>query len=141
MTTQTYLRQIEKIDNFIKNKQEYIEELKNSVFPKGIDYSKEKIVSTPQDRLSAEIARYLDEEKRVNEQISIWMSRKNKIIEQIEQLEIKHYNVLYYRYVKCMQWKEIIIKMKVSDTTAFEYHREALKEFENLFGRDHNFRS
>lgn len=141
MTTQTYLRQIEKLDAVIKNKQERVDYLRSSLMGKGIDYSKERIKTTPQDRFSATVAEYLDEEKRISELLSVLLKRRNRIVEQMEQLETKHYKILYYRYVKLMPFKEIMDEMNVSEKSVYRFHRDALSEFEEKFGKNHNFDS
>ena len=141
MNTQTYLRQIEKLDAVIKNKQERVDYLRSTLLGKGIDSSKERIKSSPQDRFSATVAEYIDEEKRISELLSVLLKRRNKIVEQMEQLETKHYKVLYCRYVNLMPFKEIMDEMSVSEKTVYRFHREALSEFEQKFGKEHNFDS
>ena len=141
MNTQTYLRQVEKLDAVIKAKQERVEYLRSTLLGKGIDYSKDRVRTSAQDRFSATVAEYLDEEKRISELLCVLLRRRNKIVEQMEQLETKHYKVLYYRYVKLMQFKEIMDEMSVSERIVYKYHRDALKEFESMFGTEHNFDS
>lgn len=134
MTTQEYLRQIEKLDAIIKNKQERVEYLRATLLGKGVDYSSERVKTSPQDRFSATISEYLDEEKRISKLLVELLSKRNEIVTEIEQLGTKHYKMLYLRYVKTMQFKEITGEMKMSENTVFRVHREAIKEFEKKFG-------
>jgi len=134
MTTQEYLKQIEKLDAIIKNKQERVEYLRATLLGKGIDYSSERVKTSPQDRFSATISEYLDEEKKISRLLVELLSKRNEIVTEIEQLDTKYYNVLYMRYVKLYQFREIMNEMDISEQTAFKYHRKALHEFEKLFG-------
>lgn len=134
MTTQEYLRQVEKLDAIIKNKQERVEYLRATLLGKGIDYSSERVKTSPQDRFSLTISEYLDEEKRISALLSELLVRRNEIVSELEQLPTKFYKVLYLRYVKTLQFKEIMTEMKVTEDSVFRIHREAIKEFERLFG-------
>ena len=134
MTTQEYLRQVEKLDAVIKNKQERVEYLRATLLGKGIDYSSERVKTSPQDRFSATISEYLDEEKKISRLLVQLLEKRNEIVLEIEHLNTKYYNVLYMRYVKMMQFKEIMDEMHISEQTVFKYHRKALQEFEKLWG-------
>ena len=134
MTTQEYLRQVEKLDAIIKNKQERVEYLRATLLGKGIDYSSERVKTSPQDRFSATISEYLDEEKKISRLLVQLLEKRNEIVSEIEHLNTKYYNVLYMRYVKMMQFKEIMDEMHISEQTVFKYHRKALQEFEKLWG-------
>lgn len=135
MRTQDYLRQIEKFDAVIRNKQERIEYLRMSLMGQGIDYSSEKVKTSPRDRLSSTVSEYLDEEMKISQLLKDYTHKRNEIIEEMEQLETNHYMVLYLRYAKHKPFKEIMGEMGIAEQTVFKYHRQALGEFENKFGK------
>lgn len=137
MTTQTYLRQIEKLDAVIRNKEERVKYLRHTLLGHGIDYSKERVQTSPQDKFSAIISEYLDEEKEISNLLVTLVRRRNGIVGQLEQLDTKHYKVLYARYVKLKSFKQIMDEMDVSEQTVYLYHKNGLKEFEDKFKDDY----
>lgn len=132
MTAKTYLRQIYFLYVKIRQRQEQLDELKAAASGfRGIDYSADKIQSTPSDRMAEVVGRYADLEAELQRMIDSYIERKNAIISQIEQMEDARYaELLYARYV---QFKSLTA---ISDELGYVYeyccrlHGRALKAFE-----------
>lgn len=139
MTTKRYLQQIRKISFEIRTEQENVERLRNTLISHGVNYSSERVKTSPRDRMSATIAEYLDEEKAITEELKQLRKQKDTIIRQLKGLDINvHYEVLYARYVDLKPFKEISKEMKVSERSVFDYHKNALREFELKYGEEYS---
>lgn len=135
MTAKTYLRQIYFLYVKIRQRQEQLDELKAAASGfRAIDYSADKIQSTPSDRMAEVVGRYADLEAELQRMIDQYVERKNAIISQIEQLEdSRHVEVLYARYVGFKPLGAIAEEMGYEYKYLCRLHGMALKAFGSRF--------
>lgn len=139
MTAKTYLRQIYFLYIKIRQRQEQLDELKAAASGfRGIDYSADKIQSSPSDRMAEAVGRYADLESDLQQMIDRYIRRKNTIIGQIEQLEdARHVEVLYARYVRFKPLGAIAEEMGYEYKYLCWLHGKALKVFETRYIKEH----
>ena len=89
------------------------------------------------DTMSLTVARYLDLEAELNEDIDLYVHTKDRIIHQIHDLEDPRYvELLHLRYVKYLRLEEIACVMVRTDGRPYSYvhirrlHGKALQEFQ-----------
>ena len=131
MRAKDYLDQIHRIDIRIGQRITELNEMRaRMTLIEGIDYSKDRIQSTPTSGnkqveeivdLEAEIIRLVETEARL----------KHKIIGEIQELENPIYvDLLFRRYVECQPFERIACDMGYVYNYVCNLHGEALKEFE-----------
>jgi len=138
-----YLLQLQWLDNAIKQKNEELKDLQRQVKGiKGIDYSKERVQSSPSAEAPFEnpVSRIIDLEAEINNEIMAFVSKKHKIINQIQDLKNNDYSsLLYDRYVKYKSLERICVDMNFSYDYIRHMHGYALKDFENkVLNSTHN---
>ena len=109
MKAKEYLLQLQWLDTAIKQKNEELSDLRLQVKDvKSIDYSKERVQSSP--------------------------SEKHKIINQIQGLKNKqHLEILYEHYVKFKALKHLAYEMNLTYQYVVELHGGALKDFQTTY--------
>ncbi len=137
MKAKEYLLQLQWLDTAIKQKNEELKDLQRQVKGiKGFDYSKERVQSSH----SAEapfvkpISRIIDLEAEINNEILEFVSKKHKIINQIQGLKNKqHLEILYEHYVKFKALKNLAAEMNFTYQYVVELHGGALKDFQTTY--------
>lgn len=132
MTTKKYLLQIKEQNIKIKQQQEYIKRLKDSLDIASISYAEEKVQSSVETDKFAKIFSQVDEEEKTLEVMkNTLIKTRVKVINQIQQLDNdKHKDILNIVYVDCKNLREAAQEMKFSYNYAKEIHLSALKAFE-----------
>lgn len=135
ISAKAYLQQIRLYRNRIEAKKREAAGLQESIsFLKGIDYSGDRVQTSPQDHMSGDVARLLDLDKEIRILIEKYHYEMDKRINQIHQLKNETYeNVLIMRYIEDMTLDEIAKQMSYSYYWACHIHGEALKEFHERF--------
>ena len=135
MTTKQYLQQIYRLYAKIKQRQEQLDELKAAASGfRAIDYSADKIQSSPSDRMADVVGRYADMEIEIQELIDAFFVKKNMIISQIQSLEDQRYaDVLYARYVSFEPFRKIARDLHYDYDYCCRLHGRALKAFEQAY--------
>ena len=100
---------------------------------------KERVQSSSSyDKIGEKVARLVDLENETDELIKSFVEKRKHIISQIDSIDRKeYYLVLTYRYVQFMDFKEIFLKMGISERNMYYYYGQALKEFEKKFGSEY----
>ena len=132
MTPKEYLSQIEKLSIIIKQKKEESRELKElCLCAGGIDYSKDKIQASAGDAgFENMIEKIIELDSKINNLISIYAELKNKIINEIQQLNNPTYvKILYKRYVEYKTLNQIAKEMNYTYDWIKHVHGYALQEF------------
>lgn len=135
MTTKQYLQQIYRLYAKIRQRQEQLDELKAAASGfRAIDYSADRIQSSPSDRMADVVGRYADMEAEVQELIDAFFVKKNLIISQIQSLEDPRYaDVLYARYVSFEPFRKIARDLHYDYDYCCRLHGRALKAFEQAY--------
>lgn len=131
MTAKQYLRQIYKLNEKIKDKQERINYLKSMSTSIGaIDYSKDKIQTSPsadaaftnQIMQIIKVEKELEKDKNRMKELFVEISRT---IDQVE--NVNEMLVLSKRYLLMKSWEQIAEEMNYSVRQIHRIHSEALK--------------
>lgn len=137
MTAKEYLQQIRKSDIKINQLIKEVGDLRKSiVFISGIDYSRDRVQSSPDSSTGAmkTIERWYDLEHEIERRIDAYVDLKDRIIKQIHGLSKAEYcEILYMRYVQYMKLEEIAVAMNYSYNRIKHLHGTALQIFYNQF--------
>lgn len=136
MTTKQYLGQIERLNRMIENKMVEAKQIRNMACNISVPLDKERVqTSTNYDKLGDSVSKLVDIEKETDELVDKYVDLRRKIITQIDKMENKDfYLVLTYRFVQSLDFKDIFLKMGISERTMYSIYGQALKEFETVYG-------
>ncbi len=137
MKAKEYLLQLQWLDTAIKQKNEELSDLRLQVKDvKSIDYSKERVQSSPSVEAPFEnpVSKIIDLEAEINNEIATFVDEKHKIINQIQGLKNKqHLEILYEHYVKFKALKHLAYEMNLTYQYVVELHGGALKDFQTTY--------
>ena len=139
MTTKQYLKQIERLDLMIENKLSEVYNLKAMAVSISSPSNTDRVQSSGSyDKISDKVAKLVDMEKEIDEMVDRYVDTRKKIISQIDSMENKNsYSILTDVYVKQIPFKQIFIKMQISERRMYRLYNIALKEFEEMFGEEY----
>ncbi|MCM1119357.1 MAG: hypothetical protein NC543_08360 [bacterium] len=134
LSARKYLEQLQEIDICINQELEQLEEMKSGAGGVGaIDYSKDRVQTSPVNAIERRVCSYVDFEERINAHIDQFVDAKEQIIAEIRGLHHKHYiSILFKIYVQYKSIREAAGEMKLSYRYAVEVHKKALKAFEDI---------
>lgn len=135
LTAKKYLEQLEVIDTMINQDLERLDDMKTDArCTGGIDYSKDRIQTSPQNVLEKRICNYVDYEKKLDVRIDQFVDVKEQIISEIRGLHVVNYiNVLYKIYVQFKSIRQVSKEIKKSYAYTLELHKKALAAFEETY--------
>ena len=130
MTTKVYLGQIRKLDILIGQKIKELNRMRERLsILTGIDYTKDRIQSTPSSG-NIEVEEMVDFENEILKLIEDETRLKNRIIAEIQILDNALYvDILFRRYVECLSFEKIACDMNYSYNYVLNIHGRALKDF------------
>lgn len=135
MTAKDYLSQVRRATVLIRLKQREIDKLQQGLEYKAVNYEVERVQSSANDRTDL-ICKLLDFEHELKEQIKELVNLKGEIIKTIDTIkDTDLIEVLYLRYLECMQWEEIALKMNYSYRWILKLHGQALLKIEKILNR------
>jgi len=138
MQTKTYLKQAYRLNELIQSDQQELEDLRllaGSV--PGIDYSKDKVQSSPSGDAGFTniVMKIIELEAAINNDIERLLALKLEIRETINAVQDNEERLLLkYRYLNFMSWEDVCSYMQVSMRTAHRIHKAAL---ENIIIPEH----
>lgn len=134
MKAKTYLKQIERLNIQIGQKQQQINELKTLATGSGsISYGERVQTSLSGNSNTNIIVEYVYLEKAVNSDIDNYVNIKNKIINQIQSLHsVEQIKLLYMRYVLFYTFEKIAVEMNLCTRQIYRIHRNALQAFQKI---------
>ena len=128
-----YLRQLRGMDVAAEQKLRELSERRHRLKGSGsIDYAKERVQTTPEGEASFVliVAKAVDLEQEINEEIDQLLQRKHQIITEIQRLPDSRYvQLLYKRYVQYKRFEVIAEEMQYSFPHVMRLHEMALKDF------------
>lgn len=138
MTAKQYLQQIYRLQVKIRHRQEQLVTLKASASGfRAIDYSADKIQSSPSDRMADVVGKYADLEAEINRLIDEYIFKQNYIIKQIEGIQNAQLaDILYARYILCEPLTKIANDLHYDYKYCCRLHGRALREFAQLYLND-----
>lgn len=130
MRAKDYLGQIHKLDMRIGQRITELNQMRERLnILTGIDYSKDKIQSTPSSG-NIEVEEMVDFENEILKMIEEETRLKNRIIAEIQILDNALYvDILFRRYVECLSFEKIACDMGYSYNYVLNIHGRALKSF------------
>lgn len=133
MNAKEYMQQIRKLDQIIENKLIEIEQWK-TLATGTTSYSDGERVQTSsnQQKMADAVARYLDIQNEIEEDIDRLVDIKMDVIRTIERLKPKEYDVLHMIYVQYLTFNEVAEKYNQSYTWATTVHGRALANLQKL---------
>ena len=137
MRAKDYLNQIRLMDIAIGNYITELEQMRERIsVVTGIDYSKDRIQSSPESG-NRQIEELVDFEAMVLNKIKAETDLRHKIIEQIQTLSNPIYvDILSRRYIECYSFERIACDMGYAYNYVCTLHGEALKEFDRVVIRE-----
>ena len=134
MKAKEYLRQLQRLDTMINQKIKELGDLRlMSQSVGGIDYSKERVQSSPSGDAPfvKPVLRMIELEQKINAEIDRFVDEKHEIINQIQALQNpKHIDILYKYYVEFKRLEIVAVEMNFTYQYIVELHGTALKEFQ-----------
>lgn len=139
MKAKDYLKQIERLDKCIEQKQIECDGLKLlAEGTGGIQYGDRVQTSPSGDALEKKVVKYVQLEQEIDEMIDRFVDMKHKIIDEIQGLsEVKHIDVLFKKYVQYKSLEQIAVEMNYSYPYVRELHGYALADFERTYKNLH----
>ena len=128
MTTKDYLNQISYYNKIIDNKLIEITQ-----------YNEERVMSSSDpDKIGCGYVRLKQMEESLDKLIDKYIDVKNKIIEQIEQINNEdYYTVLFLRYVRKFTFEKIANETDWCWRQVHRIHAKALQAFEDKYGSEY----
>ena len=135
MTAEQYLQRIRILDVQIQQDMEQLDELKNRARGvTAIRYDKDKVQTSPSDRLCSDVCSIVTLNDRINAEIDHLYDAKQRIITQIRGLDDAVYiQILYKVYVQYKTLKVAGMEIGIGYTTVLQKHRDALIQFASKY--------
>lgn len=136
MTAKEYLQQLRMLDIKIRHRKEQVEELRALAMCSGSFASDGDRVQTSGsgDRMSEQVARYVDLQAEVEEIIRGYTERKDRIIREIHELsDARYVEVLFKRYVEFKRLDVIASEMGYTYEWIRMVHGHALQAFSRKY--------
>jgi DNA-directed RNA polymerase specialized sigma subunit len=132
LTAKQYLDQLRVIDTKINQKMEELSELMTAATSTGaIDYSKDRVQTSPQNALESRICKYVDLNDEINREIDEFVDIKHRVTKEIQELNVDYYiKILFKVYVQYKDLKVTANEVGLSYAYVRNLHKEALKAFE-----------
>lgn len=135
MNARQYLEQLEALDSKIQIDLQLLQEKKIKATGGGaIRYDKDKVQSSiVGSKMESDVCNYVEFEKTIELRIKRYEEAKEKIIDQIKELNVSAYiDILFKVYVQYKTLKVAGDEMGKSYKYVRDKHIEALKEFERV---------
>lgn len=133
MTAREYLSEVQRLQTIIEQKQERIKEIRESASTvRAVRYDLEKVQGGGHsDKIGESVAKIVDLEKEVENDMMKLLYRQHEIIGQIHKLDNpKHIKILYKRYIEGKDFQTIADEIDLTYQYALMLHGKALKAFE-----------
>ena len=132
--TYRYLNRVKSIDAMITKKQEQIDELRSIASSTALHTDSERVQSSgSKDKLDDCCAKIADLCAEINQDIDTFVETKAAVMHSIDLLEdLKERKILYYRYLKFMEYSQIAKETGLSQSTIYRTHREAVNNLANI---------
>ncbi len=130
-----YLSQIEYIEEMIGEKQDIIDSLRSSITGTSASTESERVQTSPKDRLGETCAKIVDLCEQLNRDIDSFVDMKAEVIQTIDQYvdDLKERRLLYLRYLKFIPIESCAKELRISRTTAYNFHKAAMQKIARKF--------
>ena len=131
MTTAKYLKRLEWLENTIRSRAERIEVDRGRATNMVAPTDHEPVQTSPRDALCEILSGVVD----MDNVLQGYVGEYKYIMAQVDSLSGKYSPAyIYLRFAKDKKMHEIAERLEISRTTAYRVQREALAEFEELYG-------
>ncbi len=138
MTTKNYLLQVRQLNYKIENKMYEKDQLKTLLASVPSPVKDVNVqTSNSSDRIGDAVCKIIMLEKEIDTLIDTYIDIKNRIIQQMEQLDFKYYQILFYRYVMERHFEAIAQCTGYTLRHVKRLHAEAIEKFEEKFGTEY----
>jgi DNA-directed RNA polymerase specialized sigma subunit len=134
LTAKQYLDQLRVIDTKINQKMEELADLMTTATSTGaIDYSKDRVQTSPQNAQENRICKYVDLDAEINREIDEFVDIKHRVTKEIQELNVDYYiKILFKVYVQYKTVKDAANEIGLSYQYVRDLHKKALEAFEEL---------
>ena len=134
LTAKQYLDQLRVINTKINQKMEELADLMTAATSTGaIDYSKDRVQTSPQNAQENRICKYVDLDAEINREIDEFVDIKHRVTKEIQELNVDYYiKILFKVYVQYKTVKDAANEIGLSYQYVRDLHKKALKAFEEL---------
>ena len=134
LTAKQYLDQLRVSDTKINQKMEELADLMTAATSTGaIDYSKDRVQTSPQNAQENRICKYVDLDAEINREIDEFVGIKHRVTKEIQELNVDYYiKILFKVYVQYKTVKDAANEIGLSYQYVRDLHKKALKAFEEL---------
>lgn len=134
LTAKQYLDQLRVIDTKINQKMEELSDLMTAATSTGaIDYSKDRVQTSPQNAQENRICKYVDLDAEINREIDEFVDIKHRVTKEIQELNVDYYiKILFKVYVQYKTVKDAANEIGLSYQYVRDLHKKALEAFEEL---------
>lgn len=134
LTAKQYLDQLRVIDTKINQKMEELADLMTAATSTGaIDYSKDRVQTSPQNAQENRICKYVDLDAEINREIDEFVDIKHRVTKEIQELNVDYYiKILFKVHVQYKTVKDAANEIGLSYQYVRDLHKKALKAFEEL---------
>lgn len=134
LTAKQYLDQLRVIDTKINQKMEELADLMTAATSTGaIDYSKDRVQTSPQNAQENRICKYVDLDAEINREIDEFVDIKHRVTKEIQELNVDYYiKILFKVYVQYKTVKDAANEIGLSYQYVRDLHKKALDAFEEL---------
>ncbi len=134
LTAKQYLDQLRVIDTKINQKMEELADLMTAATSTGaIDYSKDRVQTSPQNAQENRICKYVDLDAEINREIDEFVDIKHRVTKEIQELNVDYYiKILFKVYVQYKTVKDVANEIGLSYQYVRDLRKKALKAFEEL---------
>ena len=130
------LKQIRLIDLEVKAKMEELDRLNNS-FLKSPSLKEINVQESKVSLKDDAYVKIINLNDYINEKVDKLIDLKYQLIQAIEQLDnSKERTIIWMKYISSKSWDEIAEELKISKTTLFILHDEAVKKIEMCTKKD-----
>lgn len=124
------LKQIRLIDLEVKSKMEELDRLNNS-FLKSPSLKEINVQESKVSLKDDAYVKIINLNDYINDQVDKLIDLKYQLIQAVEQLDnSKERTIIWMKYISAKGWDEIAEELKISKTTLFILHDEAIKKIE-----------
>ena len=147
MRADKYLEQVKYLDSLIENKRDEERELWALATSMTQSYSGMPHGSGENDKMTAIVKKIIEARERTNAQIDVYVIAKQDVINRIETLPRKQYDVLYWLYIKKREkcekgqkwyytWSEVAENLGCSEENIRKTRRRAIKNLQKTLDSD-----
>ncbi|WP_298648939.1 DUF1492 domain-containing protein [uncultured Granulicatella sp.] len=130
------LKQIRLIDLEVKTKMEELDRLNNS-FLKSPSLKEINVQESKVSLKDDAYVKIINLNDYINDKVDKLIDLKYKLIQAVEQLDnSRERTIIWMKYISSKSWDEIAEELKISKTTLFMLHDEAVKKIEKCTKKD-----